>query len=320
MASNQLQPGDTSSKPRYRWQQRLTLSPTSAVTATVSAILALLLYLYPSSLEHPWIDGQADQYFESTLAQASLAYGSTRLINASVSVIMESNLQVQPAGVGLSLAVGQVLDPLNDMAERVSDVLVTAIVALGVQKLLYEMCIIFVPLALLGVVLVMFVCSLTEHPIAVSFKCLLLRLALVLVVLRLFLPVSALLNVGIYQHFFAEQISSAKEALNVESENIQGLADFSKQSTAPDSSNSEEAASFWSQWMGNSVVMESADFLQQKSTQMKQAFLSKQQYAATLIEHLLTLTYLYVAVFLIQVVLLPLMMFYSLIKLGRLLI
>lgn len=33
---------------------------------------------------------------------------------------------------------GQALDPIDDMTERLSDVLVTAITSLGVQKLAYE--------------------------------------------------------------------------------------------------------------------------------------------------------------------------------------
>lgn len=317
MAHTHLEQNAETEQPITGLRRLLCFSRTSGVAAIASLILALLLWLSPTTLQHEWLDGPADRYFEQTMTQAGLAYGTTRLINASVSVIMESNLQVQPAGVGLSLAVGQVLDPLNDMAERVSDVLVTAIVALGVQKLMYEICLLFVPAALLVVLLFILFCGFSHHPLLHSFRRLLLRLSLALLVLRLFLPLSSMLNGWIYQHFFEAQITTVKQALNDESENIQGLADFSKQQQLSTDANRAENSRFWSQWLENSVVLETADFLEQKSHQIKQAFLSKQQYAATIIEHLLTLTYLYVGLFVIQVLLLPLAMFYGLIKLGQ---
>jgi hypothetical protein len=53
-----------------------------------------------------------------------------------VSVFEESHLQIQPAGVGVSLAVGEVLDPINDLVERFSWVMLASLTALGIQKAL----------------------------------------------------------------------------------------------------------------------------------------------------------------------------------------
>lgn len=74
------------------------------------------------------------------MTKAGVAYGVCRVVNASVSAIKESQIQIEPAGLGVSLAVGQVLDSLDDMTERASDILVTAIVSLGIQKIVYELC------------------------------------------------------------------------------------------------------------------------------------------------------------------------------------
>jgi hypothetical protein len=84
------------------------------------------------------LDAVADQYFEDSVTKASVAYGTSRLINAGVSVVKDSSVQLQPAGLGISLAVGQVLDPLDDLNERLSSVLVTAIISLLAQKICYE--------------------------------------------------------------------------------------------------------------------------------------------------------------------------------------
>ncbi|WP_342130130.1 hypothetical protein [Hydrogenophaga sp. OTU3427] len=45
-------------------------------------------------------------------------------------------MAVQPLGFGVSLAVGEILDPVNDLVETFSSVMLTASVAFGIQKLL----------------------------------------------------------------------------------------------------------------------------------------------------------------------------------------
>lgn len=278
-------------------------------------LVAALLWL-AQGMTTPVMDHQADMYFEDTLKQAGLAYGTTRLLNASVSVVMESNLQVQPAGVGLSLAVGQVLDPLNDMAERLSDVLVMAIVSLGVQKLVYEISLTVVPLVMAFVFIVLAVLVFFSHVKVLLLQNLLLRFAIVLLALRFFLPLSAMINVQLYEHFFSVPITQSKQAIAVESQSIQSLADFS---SIQRPANAYQAEGFWGQLMDTGFLAETSAVLDRKSQQIKQAFLSKQQYAAKLIDHLLALTYLYVALFVIQVIFLPVSLFYCLLRLGQLL-
>lgn len=280
----------------------------SSVYALLSLFMAAALWFSPS-ITAPVLDEQADTYFESTIKQAGIAYGTVRLINASVSVIMESNLQVQPAGVGLSLAVGQVLDPLNDMAERLSDVLVTAMVSLGVQKLIYEISISFVPAALAIVLVLLAGIGFLKQPFFVRLQQLLIRFAFILLIVRLFLPLSAFINQVIYDDFFAEQITAEKSALRDESEDLQGLADFSKPQPVKTKTYGFLSSSIWG---------ETSNYLDEKSVQIKKAFLSKQQYASSLIDHLMTLTYLYVGLFVIQVILLPLALFYALLSLSKL--
>ena len=288
----------------------------SLARSVICLLAAALLWMAPG-ITAPILDEQADEYFSTTIKQAGIAYGTARLINASVSVVMESNLQVQPAGVGLSLAVGQVLDPLNDMAERLSDVLVMAIVSLGVQKLMYEISLSAVPLILACIFIVLAVLAFFPHSKLMLLQRLLLRFALLLLVFRFFLPLSAMLNAVIYQHFFIESITTSKDAIALESKSIQGLADFSQLQATTDQTQSESDG-FWSQLMEARLLSDATDFIGQKSQQIKQAFLSKQQYTTQLIDHLLALTYLYVALFVIQVILLPLGLLYGLYRIAQL--
>ena len=295
---------------------RLNTSQKKAVAIAIICLLLALLLSQAQGLQAPWLDTQADDYFETTITQAGVAYGTVRLINASVSVIMESKLQVQPAGVGLSLAVGQVLDPLNDMAERLSDVLVAAIVSLGVQKLIYEISVSLVPMLLAMLLLPLALLLCIHQPWARRLQSLLFRGLLILCVLRLFLPLSSMINGLLYQQFFAAPILEAKQAIDYESQSIQSLADFSRPSRPVQSNVSQ---GFWQQWLDTNAIAQSSDFLVQKSDQIKQAFLSKQKYASEIIDHLLRLTYLYVGLFVLQIILLPLALFYMLLRLGQLL-
>ena len=104
------------------------MNPRSRNSLTQKAILSLtgilgavLLFLSPG-LRLPVLDEQADAYFRSAITKGGLSYATCRVINASVSIVEESSLHLQPAGVGVSLAVGQALDPLDDLTERVSDI------------------------------------------------------------------------------------------------------------------------------------------------------------------------------------------------------
>jgi hypothetical protein len=82
------------------------------------------------------IDSSSTQYIDAALVRATSAYALSRSFNAVVSVFEESHLQVQPAGVGISLALGEVLDPINDLVERFSWVMLASLTALGIQKAL----------------------------------------------------------------------------------------------------------------------------------------------------------------------------------------
>lgn len=53
-----------------------------------------------------------------------------------ISVAQGTEVAVEPAGIGVNFAPGQVLDPLNDLVEHFGDLMLAASIAFGVQKLL----------------------------------------------------------------------------------------------------------------------------------------------------------------------------------------
>ncbi len=82
------------------------------------------------------IDNASTQYIDDALLRAASAYALSRSFNAVVSVFEESHLQFQPAGLGISLAIGEILDPINDLVERFSWVMLASLTSLGIQKAL----------------------------------------------------------------------------------------------------------------------------------------------------------------------------------------
>jgi hypothetical protein len=179
---------------------------TARALQTLICLTAAILLFIAGEIRVPVLDTTTDAYFQEAITKAGLAYATTRVVNASISVVKESYLQLEPAGVGLSLAVGQTLDPIDDMTERLSNVLVTAITSLGVQKLAHAMGISLIPriLALLLVLLSALVWIPQERLGAL--QRLLVRLALLVTVARFCLPMAALANGYLDSHYFAQEI------------------------------------------------------------------------------------------------------------------
>lgn len=82
------------------------------------------------------VDSQAMDIQDEAFKRAMITFGVAKSLNAIISLIQGTELSLTPAGLGLTLSVGEILDPLNDMVERFSWIMLFASVSLGVQKLL----------------------------------------------------------------------------------------------------------------------------------------------------------------------------------------
>ncbi|OGT00785.1 MAG: hypothetical protein A3F73_05895 [Gallionellales bacterium RIFCSPLOWO2_12_FULL_59_22] len=68
--------------------------------------------------------------------RALISYATARALNAAISVAQGTEVAVEPGGVGVNFAPGQALDPINDLVEQFSSLMLVACVAFGVQKIL----------------------------------------------------------------------------------------------------------------------------------------------------------------------------------------
>ncbi|MBA3005741.1 MAG: hypothetical protein KKB91_02095 [Proteobacteria bacterium] len=270
------------------------------IRASIAALVAILLFI-SAGLRIPLLDSTTDDYFREAITKAGVAYATCRLINASVSIVKDSSLNLEPAGVGVTLAVGQALDPIDDMTERVSDVLVTAITSLGVQKLAFEIGVSIAPPILAIFLMIFFILSWFENERLAAIQKTIMRIILLVFIARFALPISALANNYLQEHFFADNISNANKELAVGTAELDKLMDFS----LPEIDG----------LLG--TIKNNTSFIQRKSMEFKDAIVATVSNAGSIVDNLLKLTFLYVGVFLIQVIALPIMVFWSLVKFAN---
>ena len=101
-------------------------------------VLLVGLFLLVLSLFPQW-ESVSQQQIQQTMEQAVVTFTIARGLNGVISVIQETEVSIQPAGVGVSFEPGQILDPLNDLVESFSDVMLTSSVVLVSLRLLTEL-------------------------------------------------------------------------------------------------------------------------------------------------------------------------------------
>jgi hypothetical protein len=269
-------------------------------TSLLGLLIAGALFFSPIS-KIPLLDTKTDTYFNDAITKAGLAYATCRAINASVSVVKDSTLQLEPAGVGVSLAVGQILDPIDDMTERLSSVLVTAITSLGVQKLTYEIGVTLAPQLFAVFLLILSILVWFNNGRIASLQKITTRILILIAVLRFCLPVSSIANDYIYKNYFSEQISITNQELTVSGKIFDQFGDI----VVP------EATGFWG------TIENSTSFIKKVSVDFKNALRASVTGMGEIIANLLKLTFLYVGIFLIQVIILPLLIFWFFIRIAN---
>ena len=99
------------------------------------ALVLVLLVLVACAWWAP-LDKPALQQVDAGLKRALVSFATARALNGVISVAQGTEIALQPGGVGATLAPGQLLDPVNDLVEQFSQLMLIASVALGVEKIL----------------------------------------------------------------------------------------------------------------------------------------------------------------------------------------
>ncbi len=82
-------------------------------------------------------DARSTKYVDDAIVQSTAAFAVARGLNAIISTAQSTQVSFS-IGAGLSMTVGEVLDPLNDLVEQYSTLMKVSIISLIIQKLLIE--------------------------------------------------------------------------------------------------------------------------------------------------------------------------------------
>jgi hypothetical protein len=110
--------------------------PFGRVAATVTSVVLV------ATLGLAWwgeFDAAASDRTQAALQRALVTYALSRTLNGIISVAQGTELAFQPAGVGVVLTPGEILDPLNDLVEQFSTLTLLAATSLGLQIMLGQM-------------------------------------------------------------------------------------------------------------------------------------------------------------------------------------
>jgi hypothetical protein len=82
------------------------------------------------------LDSRAQASADRVFHQALLTYAAVRTLDAAVSLAEGTEIALQPGGMGVTVSAGEVLEPIDDIVEQFSSVMLVSTTSLGVQSLL----------------------------------------------------------------------------------------------------------------------------------------------------------------------------------------
>ena len=145
-------------------------------------------------------------------------FAAARALGAVVSIARGTQVAMQPAGVGVNLAPGEALQPLDQLVDQFANVMLVASVSFGIQLLLLEIGSHWIVSASLSAAVVAFV-VLGWRGGAIRW----LRPTLIaLLVLRFAVPLSAFASEAIYRTFMSDSYVKELASIKVSASKVTG--------------------------------------------------------------------------------------------------
>lgn len=184
----------------------MSLQIRTAVVITLT-VFATVLALFS------WTDELGQMHVDSAFKRALLAFAIARGLNGVISVAQGTEIAVQPAGVGVNFTPGEILDPINDLVERFSWIMMLASSSLGIQKVMLSMSSWQGLLIALTLCAMLVVISQTLKSMA-AWRHVFRRLFLFVLILRFMMPAVSIANDWVYRTFLEADYVSASASLD----------------------------------------------------------------------------------------------------------
>ena len=177
--------------------------------------ITLLLLLLMGAIQEGSLDRIGHEQTEAGFQRALLVFAVSRGLNGVISVAQGTEVAVEPAGIGLSFKPGEILDPINDLVERFSWVMLASSASFGIQRILLDvMASPWLTLAAtLAVLLLLAVVWWPGRYRVGQVGRVICRLAVAVLILRFSIVLVAIGGERFYQAFLEPQYSESREQL-----------------------------------------------------------------------------------------------------------
>jgi hypothetical protein len=267
-----------------------TFKPWRKVLGTIALVAVLLLSSFGT------LDSQGSDYTSDGIKRAAIAFGIARALNGVISVAQGTELSLQPAGVGLNLAPGQILDPINDLVEQFSDIMLLSFVSLTAQHVLLTKVTSWTGFViLLGIFLVLYIINFwSPKKFLPSWFY---NMLIIFVFARMAAPVMAMANESFFKLFLADRYEQTLAGLQ---QTTVSLDDASKDSD-------DKKGQSFGEWFSDMFESTSDSLNIEKRLEMYKKVASDLSYQVVDM----------VVIFIVQTVIFPLLFLWMMVKLAR---
>lgn len=161
------------------------------------------------------LDTKSSEQLDSALVRSLSTFAIARALNGVVSVVQGTEVNISPAGIGATFAPGQLLDPINDMVERFSWVMLMSTVSIGVQEVMLHLgkTALFKILFAVSALLLLLQMWLPKLPLPWRPESSL-KVVIVLAVLRFSVPMLVMMNEVVYAYVLEPKYEQAFEEVS----------------------------------------------------------------------------------------------------------
>lgn len=201
---------------------------------SIKLFLSLLFILAIIFNLNQTLDTSSKHHVDKAFDRALITFGIAKTLNGVISVAQGTEIAIQPAGIGINLTPGQILDPVNDLVERFSWIMLASTTSLGIQKVFLTMSIwpafsnFLAAFLAFGLIMIFTINRKYFH-----LRTFILRTSLLLIVLRFAVPVAGLANESIYNVFLESEYITSTQRLESTAQQI-GELNKNEQFNQPD--------------------------------------------------------------------------------------
>lgn len=245
------------------------------------------------------MDSTAIQQVDAGLKRALVSFATARTLNAAISFAQGTEVAVQPMGVGVNLTPGQLLDPINDLVEQFSNLMLAACIAFGIQKILisiggYWLVSLVLTIATLGWAWFCF----RQQPTPAWLS----KILVILLMIRFAIPMATIGTDLLFQKYLVAEYMASQQAIGTASDQVTEL-------NPPDQALPEDRGLL-------EKIKENINGLWSKTkvaVDVKTHFRNLQQAAEQWVWHIINL----IVIFLLQTLVIPLLLLWALYGIAR---